>query len=1049
MRKEGALFFGFILLIFSLANVIGYETKLCEPMDIMLVVDTSGSMTFSMENGMTRLETSYVGVSNLINQVSGDIPNIHRISLVIFGGFSDDDPLLGSLPDARLIFPFTLLPTNPSDYLITKYISQEPKITGMTNMYEGMELALKEFSDHPRSVKKIIIFLGDGGHTEEGNPLDLATQAKLAGITIYTIGVGVEDSEAETTLISMASSPGHYYSVPTGQLSNLPDVYEQIASSISCECGDNKIHILLGEVCDGTALGTYTACSAYNSVFLPDVGTLKCNSTCTGWDVSGCKSASNPTITLTAPVDGQKYEVSSIVNFQANSLSSIPVDGITMGNIVEWLVRWRDTATGTVYSRTFLRPSGSTSINENIDIPNNGIYKVNISGKNNYGLWATSADRTINVSLTQERLWVRNVGGWPEVSSVQVGDTLRMVMTRRPAGGSYSFQIFSDSTLVRTISASNSGTNLTALWTISADDYSNIVNPSNVHFVINGGNSGPLNVILPPSEMFWEDSGQHKITETSSTSTVRLVKTNTGLKPGLTANMEIYERDAPLVFDTITTLPGTVNNSGALIATWNIGTADLSATIDYNNFTFKVGSDYSNELKIIFPPEFSWRNWSDETKIRSSATVGENISIYILHSGLSAGPADVEIWEEDPSENDPIRTSGKNGVISGVVDSLGTFRAEMKINNSDWENGNDPESDETLEFFFRVGALTSLGKTNGILSVTNPSIDPNSYWASDSAGVNKIDQAQTGQTIYLILNNSGLIYTGSPITKTFTIKEEDDGFLDPLDDDITSLTGELKSDGLLVAEWTISEQNLIDGDDGDGTTEYYFYVEGYESIDSGHLNISLDSTDDPFEVEIVSPPCGSNFSVGDVFSIVLDADDPDDEYSVTVRILRNEVTEVFNSYYEKNDFSSGPITILSSSFVTSEGTYKISIEGINSDAENSRAIINVIITNSAVPGRYVAACIDEPKNYAFVEPDAMGIIKFNASSTKGVEVSSGIVNPIEKKDMLFNWQFSDLDEYGYRDNPYHDGENLTSYEFYKIFVPVDENWGTLEVLLKP
>jgi hypothetical protein len=287
----------------------------------------------------------------------------------------------------------------------------------------------------------------------------------------------------------------------------------------------------------------------------------------------------------------------------------------------------------------------------------------------------------------------------------------------------------------------------------------------------------------------------------------------------------------------------------------------------------------------------------------------------------------------------------------------------------------------------------------------------------------------------MVVNNSGL--SAGPASNAFSITEDD-----PNNDDsiLSGITGTVDVNGVLSASWTISQVDFnkcLDGNSelADSTTDFIFDVSGYSSYNSPKLNISNDTLDDPFTIEIQNPPCGSKFNVNEDFDISINATDNDDTIDGTVKIF-NTSGEIFSQ-----SITNGFLTITKKFVFPS--VYKIVANGTNNDGDKARAIINIVVMDTAINGKYVAACIDEPKDFSFISTDKVGKVKFNASGTKAWNMSAGLASPIPITNLNFSWKFSDG-----RENPYHDGNNATSYEFTKIFVPVKDNWGTLDVKLK-
>ena len=187
------------------------EQPCVEPTDVMLVIDKSGSMNI-MDNGNTRLQHAKSASTNFLN----------------FVNFSKDTIGLASF--------------NQIASLNQGLTSSKPTITsainaltasGQTNIGDGVKVGKDELVANGGATKAMIL-LSDGAPNAMTLPngslvfcfvnptsptdctnyaLDQAASAKLAGIKIFTIGLGV-NSFTEDLLKDIASTPANYYSAP-------------------------------------------------------------------------------------------------------------------------------------------------------------------------------------------------------------------------------------------------------------------------------------------------------------------------------------------------------------------------------------------------------------------------------------------------------------------------------------------------------------------------------------------------------------------------------------------------------------------------------------------------------------------------------------------------------------------------------------------------------------------------------------------------------------------------------------------------------------------
>jgi len=95
-----------------------------------------------------------------------------------------------------------------------------------------------------------------------------------------------------------------------------------------------------------------------------------------------------------------------------------------------------------------------------------------------------------------------------------------------------------------------------------------------------------------------------------------------------------------------------------------------------------------------------------------------------------------------------------------------------------------------------------------------------------------------------------------------------------------------------------------------------------------------------------------------------------------------------------------------------------------------------------VDGEYVAACIYEPKDFSDI---ATGTVDFNASTTRGFNVSGGFVQELIPGEYPFSWSWRFMPQ-----NVSMAFENTTdveAYEFKVNFPGSGSNWAELEISL--
>jgi hypothetical protein len=96
----------------------------------------------------------------------------------------------------------------------------------------------------------------------------------------------------------------------------------------------------------------------------------------------------------------------------------------------------------------------------------------------------------------------------------------------------------------------------------------------------------------------WTNLNGEFISSTNMSDTVRLILTNTGLAANTSVTFEIYEKDGITSDDSITSISGIVDASGAAMGSWRILKSGLNATSDYNDFYFTVNGYESGYLSV-------------------------------------------------------------------------------------------------------------------------------------------------------------------------------------------------------------------------------------------------------------------------------------------------------------------------------------------------------------------------------------------------------------------------------------------------------------------
>ena len=173
------------------AQATGTTTTKAVPMDIVLVLDQSGSMKDSFGNG-TRQSAMKEAVNSFIGEVAAKYSTEadHRMAIVTFG--TNADPLVG----------WTAVDSDGATKLTGKISSLPEDPSGATNVGKGMKLAKNltgndAYTGNNTDRQKTVIVFTDGVPTTKtrfnvdvaNKALEIAQNMKNDGVSIYTIGV--------------------------------------------------------------------------------------------------------------------------------------------------------------------------------------------------------------------------------------------------------------------------------------------------------------------------------------------------------------------------------------------------------------------------------------------------------------------------------------------------------------------------------------------------------------------------------------------------------------------------------------------------------------------------------------------------------------------------------------------------------------------------------------------------------------------------------------------------------------------------------------------
>lgn len=189
----------------STSNIASTSTT---PLDIVLVLDASGSMDDGMTGGVKRIDALKSAANDFIDEIAtqnasiSDASKQHQVSIVKFAGNKTKQVGNDTYRDSRgYTYNYSQVMKRMTACNETTKSSFKDTINainpaGATNAAAGMELAQEQGSKRS-DAKKIVIFFTDGTPTTQSDfsdevASDAVTAAKAmkdAGASVYTIGI--------------------------------------------------------------------------------------------------------------------------------------------------------------------------------------------------------------------------------------------------------------------------------------------------------------------------------------------------------------------------------------------------------------------------------------------------------------------------------------------------------------------------------------------------------------------------------------------------------------------------------------------------------------------------------------------------------------------------------------------------------------------------------------------------------------------------------------------------------------------------------------------
>ena len=197
----------FLTAFSALSSTSNLKSKIAQPLDIVLVLDASGSMNDSMSesDSTKRIDALKAAANSFIDEIAKQNANIsdpaqqHQVSLVKFAGkksnqVGNDTYGRSRYNHSQIMKNLTSCVGSSADDLKSTVKAIKP--AGATQADFGLELAASQTSGR-ENAKKIVVFFTDGSPTSSngfesgvaGSAVAFAKSMKDAGATIYSVGI--------------------------------------------------------------------------------------------------------------------------------------------------------------------------------------------------------------------------------------------------------------------------------------------------------------------------------------------------------------------------------------------------------------------------------------------------------------------------------------------------------------------------------------------------------------------------------------------------------------------------------------------------------------------------------------------------------------------------------------------------------------------------------------------------------------------------------------------------------------------------------------------
>lgn len=197
----------FITALSALSSTSNIASTSTTPLDIVLVLDASGSMDDDMTGGVKRIDALKKAANAFIDEIAtqnasiSDASKQHQVSIVKFAGNKSSKVGNDTYRKDGYTYNYSQVMKNMTACSETTKSSFKDTINainpaGATNAAAGMELAQGQISKRS-DAKKIVIFFTDGTPTTQSefsngvasDAIAAAKTMKDAGASVYTIGI--------------------------------------------------------------------------------------------------------------------------------------------------------------------------------------------------------------------------------------------------------------------------------------------------------------------------------------------------------------------------------------------------------------------------------------------------------------------------------------------------------------------------------------------------------------------------------------------------------------------------------------------------------------------------------------------------------------------------------------------------------------------------------------------------------------------------------------------------------------------------------------------